>query len=199
VPEELETPLTEEERLQALLYQYIALYERWSEDRQVAAKRGADHAELLRNFAAQVEQFKALAPEVRNDLKKSLSQELANALVRISDPLKAEAAQSVGSFVKDLGKSVFEAKEALRYCKAAYTREMAQRQWKIIGAVLIASVCISVLAIKLFAHPGLTEREITLMNEGQISEKVLLRLGSQERDYWMKLMNEVVKEEKLSY
>lgn len=189
--DETEDALTSEERLQGLLYQYLSLYERWSEDRQVAAKRGADHAELLRQFSAQVAQFKTLAPEVRNDLKKNLSQELTQAMARINDPLKAEASKTMGSFVKDLGQSVFEAQEALRYCQATYTREVAWRQWKILGAVLIGCVAISGLAIHLSVPPVLTTRQLDLLHKGELAEKVFWQMNAQERAHWLARAKEV--------
>ena len=52
-----EKPLNDREQLEALLYQYINLYERWSEDRQVFAKKGAELANSVKMIAAKVEQF----------------------------------------------------------------------------------------------------------------------------------------------
>lgn len=189
--DETEDELTSEERLKGLLYQYVSLYERWSEDRQVAAKRAADHADLLRQFSAQVVQFKTLAPEVRNDLKKSLNQELIQAIARVSDPLKAHAAQTMGTFVKDLGQSVFDAREALRYCQATYTREVARRQWKILGAVLVGCVAISALAMHLLVPPALTERQLDLLYKGEVAEKVFWQFNDQERAHWLARAKEV--------
>ena len=196
--DETEDALTPEERLQGLLYQYVSLYERWSEDRQVAAKRAADHAEMLRKFSVQVEQFKALAPEIRNDLKKSLNQELTQAIGRVSDPLKAHAAQTMGSFVKDLGQSVFDAREALRYCQATYTREVARRQWKILGAVLMGCIAISALAIHLSVPPALTERQVNLLYKGEMAEKVFWKFNDKERAHWLARVNEIEAQEMLS-
>jgi len=51
--------LTAEERLKALMYQFIKLYERWSEDRQVLNKHLADQADMLKDFTAQLNILRA--------------------------------------------------------------------------------------------------------------------------------------------
>lgn len=198
ISNETEDELTSEERLQGLLYQYLSLYERWSEDRQVAAKRAADHAEMLRQFSAQVAQLKTLVPELRNDLKKSLNQELIQAISRVNDPLKAHATQTMGSFVKDLGQSVFEAREALRYCQATYTREVARRQWKILGAVLTGCIAISAVAIHLSVPPVFTTRQLDLLHKGELAEKVFWQMNDQERAHWLARAKEATSETMLS-
>src|SRR5437660_576534 len=75
-----EVVLTEEERLKALLYQYLALYERWSEDRQLVVKRDADYAALLQAFSKHLQSFRDLVPAVRKDTVESLQHALKQAL-----------------------------------------------------------------------------------------------------------------------
>lgn len=57
-----EPPLSPEARLEALLYQYLNLYERWSEDRQSFAQKGEALSALLAAVQTGVGQ---LGPKVR--------------------------------------------------------------------------------------------------------------------------------------
>ncbi len=66
---EQEESLTPSEQLEAILFQFVNLYERWSEDRQVAAKQGADIAKFVKEFAEQVEHFENIEEFVRQQLR----------------------------------------------------------------------------------------------------------------------------------
>ena len=57
-----------EDRLKAIVYQFILLHDRWSEERQVAAKQGADMADLLKLFDYQIKNFKTLESKVRQEI-----------------------------------------------------------------------------------------------------------------------------------
>lgn len=49
---EQEKLLTPEEHLEAILFQFVNLYERWSEDRQKSAKQGSDIEKLVKQFSS---------------------------------------------------------------------------------------------------------------------------------------------------
>lgn len=87
--------LTLEERLKAIAYQFIALYERWSEDRQLAAKQGADTAELVKLFTEQVKNFKTLESSVREQLRVSIQQAVHQSTQKISEKVDDLASQKL--------------------------------------------------------------------------------------------------------
>ena len=56
------------ERLDTLLYQFITLYERWAEDRQVATHQLSQWASVLQTLTETVKRFEASEPHVRKEL-----------------------------------------------------------------------------------------------------------------------------------
>ena len=87
--------MTQEERLTAIAYQFVQLYERWSEDRQVAAKLGADIAELVRLFTEQVENFEALETNVKEALIASLQRAMTASAKTVGDEIRQAATRTL--------------------------------------------------------------------------------------------------------
>jgi DNA-binding ferritin-like protein (Dps family) len=79
---EQEEPLTSEEHLESILFQFVNLYERWAEDRQVTAKQGADIAKFIKEFAGHVNDFALLEEKVRGDIHARIENEAKNIAIR---------------------------------------------------------------------------------------------------------------------
>jgi hypothetical protein len=82
--------LSLEDRLKAILYQFLKLYERWSEDRQVSMKELADLNELVGDFSQEVTQFKKLEPKVRQHLAASIHQATSDAVEAMSEKMRKD-------------------------------------------------------------------------------------------------------------
>lgn len=107
VNETTKRQLSIEEHQQALLFQFIALYERWSEDRQVAAKQGYDLAKQLEQFTEEVQWFSSIEEAVLVKLKKSLNE----TVVALSEKVNHATADALN---KTLGSCVQRMDEAAR-------------------------------------------------------------------------------------
>ncbi|HAU1484856.1 TPA: hypothetical protein F8R85_16865 [Legionella pneumophila] len=74
VYEEIKNKLSVEDHQKAVLFQFMTLYERWSEDRQVSAKQGYDLANRLEQFSKEVDRFSSIEEAVIVKLRKSLNE-----------------------------------------------------------------------------------------------------------------------------
>lgn len=119
--------LNSEDQQQALLFQFVALYERWSEDRQVAAKQGCDLAKLLEQFSQEVERFSAIEEAVIVRLRKSLNETVVNLSEKVNSATTDALNNTLGSCVNRMDRAaksveviLAENKEMkwLRYLKA---------------------------------------------------------------------------------
>ena len=87
--------LLHEERLQALVFKFLQLYDRLSEDRLVTAKQGADTAELVKLFTEQVKHFEALEPNVQKSLTASINNATLSVAKTIGDEVRTAATHSI--------------------------------------------------------------------------------------------------------
>ena len=127
-----------EDRLKAIAYQFVTLYERWSEDRQHAAKQSADLADLIALFEKHMEKFGVLDAAVRQELKKTIQSETKEAVKIVSDTISRETAQAIEKTVSSLNFTVTQADKTLRY----YQEEALMTQWKMIGFSMLSGVVV---------------------------------------------------------
>jgi vacuolar-type H+-ATPase subunit E/Vma4 len=186
--------LTEEERLKALLYQYLALYERWSEDRQLVVKRDADYAALLQAFSKHLQSFRDLVPAVRKDTVESLQHALKQALAEESKPLQDLAKENLQRLVSELDRVVYKAQGALSAYESALTYEVKWNGLKIVAGILLSCLAVSFLAMKFIAPVRLTSEERDWIVDGQLLEAVFPLLSPQEKEHWRVLEDKVRRE-----
>lgn len=182
--------LTMEDRLKAIAYQFIALYERWSEDRQVAAKQGADTAELVKLFAEQVKNFKELEPKVRQHLAASIQNATTTAAEKIGETIGKEASRATEQVTRQLANATERTERTLNQ----YEREIVTSQWKIIGIAVITTVVTCLLALWwIIPKPTLplSDRQLKYATDGILMEQVWPKLSKQEQAHWLKLADEV--------
>ena len=185
-----EEGLSQEDRLKALVYQFIALYERWSEDRQVAAKHGADQADLLQQFLRQVEQFKGLVPTVREDLQKSLREEIQRSVTHLENPLRKQTEESIRTSLSKLDNATYNATQALNRYQSAHADAITTTGWKIAGASIVTAVLLAALVLKYIVPPPLTSEQIMELYDGQLLHRIFYRLSSSEKAHWKALIAE---------
>jgi hypothetical protein len=97
--------LNSEDQQQALLFQFVALYERWSEDRQVAAKQGYDLAKLLEQFSQEVERFSVIEEAVIVKLRKSLNETVVNLSEKVNGATTDVLNNTLGSCVNRMDRA----------------------------------------------------------------------------------------------
>ncbi len=143
---ELETQeeLTMEDRLKAIAYQFITLYERWSEDRQVAAKQGADTAELVKLFTEQVKNFKTLEPSVREQIRVSIQQAVNQSTQKISEKVDAMASQKLENASHKLTTAANDLVNRLQQQE----QESSKMFWSFLAAIFVMCVLVSFIVGK---------------------------------------------------
>lgn len=149
--EQRETVLTSEEQLEAILFQFITLYERIAEDRQVTAKQGYDIAKLVKEFSQNVAQFSSLEERVRKDIHTCIKNESNNMTTDIGKTLAKSAFSEVEPVISKLRSATNDGNTLLR----AYYSEMRTTHWKIILAAVVSSILTSLLIVW-FLMPKLT-------------------------------------------
>jgi hypothetical protein len=101
-----EKPLTAEDHLEAILFQFVNLYERWSEDRQVGAKQGAKIEKLIMSLADEVSSFRSAGKKVREDIGKRMTESgaaISNDLQEcVRDQVRKTLVATIGGFTESL-------------------------------------------------------------------------------------------------
>ncbi len=183
--------MTQEDRLQAIAYQFIALYERWSEDRQAAAKQGADVAQLVNIFIEQVKQFKNLEPNIRQQLIASIQNSVSEATKTIGSEIGKQATRSVDRAAQSLKNSV----ERAQYTLDSYKNEVITTQWKVIITSTLTTVATCFLVF-LFLMPKpilpLTSKQVNYLYSGQMMEMVWPKLSKKEQQHWATLRDQIL-------
>lgn len=100
VGEKTERALSSEDHQQALLFQFVTLYERWSEDRQVAAKQLYDLTKKLELFSEEVERFSRIEEAVIGKLKQSLHETVVDLSEKVGSAATGALNNTLGSSVK---------------------------------------------------------------------------------------------------
>lgn len=181
--------LTQEDRLKAIAYQFIALYERWAEDRQLAAKQGADTTELIQLFTEQVKNFKELEPHVRQQLLVSIQNIISGATKKIGEEIGKEANRATEHVTQQLTHTVQCAQQTLD----TYQREVVTTQWKIIAISALTTVATCFLLVwLLIPRPALplTDDQIKDMYGGKLMALVWPKLTKSEQQHWLQLADQ---------
>lgn len=174
------TPLSPIEQLNAILFQFVNLYERWSEDRQVAAKQGLAAAQLMEAFAEEVENFAELEESVREALLESLvvaSQQAASNFAQ----LMAEAAN------REVMEAARKLKETVRYTEMAiesFKNSALLSHWKIIIVSFVTTIATALLIVRwLIPTPvlPLTSQQVQWLDKGRALDMVMYRMSDDEK------------------
>ena len=184
-----DSEMTSEDRLKAVLYQFITLYERWAEDRQLAVKQGADIAQLVAVFVEQVKNFQALESNVRQKISHSIENASSSAVKLMGEEISKEAARSVKDTTRQLSTTVEAAERTLN----AYQNELVTIGWKVILTTMVTSVVTCLLLVWLLipkATLPLTDQQLMFLNEGQLTATVWPKLSQKEQQRWQALADQ---------
>lgn len=174
--------------MEAILYQFINLYERWSEDRQVAAKQGAEIARLSKELAAQIARFETLTSDVRNDIKKSIREEAENTAVYFAKTLRDAAHQQIEPLVEKLTETVNAAEHQL----VSYRSDATFANVKIIVISLLMTVCTSLMMVKLLMPTPtvpLTDEQIRIYGMGKHFSELWPTLSKEKQQWFLQREN----------
>ena len=186
IDDEKEETMTTEEHMESLLYQFIKLYERWAEDRQVAAKQGSDVAKLIKDFSNEVTRFESLDDALREKIKECIHTEAKNMAIYMGKTVADAAGKDTELIAKQLRKSVSEANDTL----SQYRSETYQSKWLVIGMTVLTSILTSLMIVWFFmptpAIP-LTSQQIRYLVTGETFNEIWPKLSKEEKARFIKL------------
>jgi ElaB/YqjD/DUF883 family membrane-anchored ribosome-binding protein len=182
-----EPHLTLEDRLKAIAYQFVALYERWSEDRQLAAKQGADTAELVQLLRQQVDAFGQLEPAVRARVAQSIHQAASESIQSVREGVEQQTREAVSQSAERLTVSIQAAERTLM----TYQQVTRHHHWQVIGVAVASTITTSLLLVWLLVpRPTLplSAEQVSALQIGTLVEKVWPDLSKKEQQRWLKTL-----------
>lgn len=145
LPEKTEV-LKPEEQLEAILYQFVNLYERWSEDRQAAAKQGAELNKLVKNFSEEVINFKQLESNVKSQIRDSILNAGTTVTKSIGNQIKADAQEAIKEASATLSKAVQQTQQTL----AEAGNEVNGGLWRLVFGSFFCAILTALLILWFF-------------------------------------------------
>lgn len=182
------TEMSQEDRLKAVLYQFITLYERWAEDRQLAAKQGADTAELIKLFSGQVKDFKTLESKVRQELANTIQQSATTAAKEMTEKISKIATDKVDVSAKRLQQAV----ETTTQQFNTHQQQIDHWFYGWIAGVFGAAVIVALLITHwMMPEPylPLTGQQLQTYEHGRLFEAFWPKLSKKEKDHLINIAN----------
>ena len=146
VGEKTEHLLSIEEHQQALLFQFVSLYERWSEDRQVAAKQAYDLTKQLERFSEEVGRFSRIEEAVIGKLRQSLHE----TVVDLSEKVGGATAEALNSTLGSCVTRMDGAAKAVETILAGHQEIGWLSQVKTLALNVLCSLVVSSLVVWFF-------------------------------------------------
>lgn len=180
--EETKKSQSMEDHQKALLFQFMTLYERWSEDRQVAAKQGYDLEQHLKKFSEEVRRFSSIEDAVIVKLRKSLNETVAT----LSEKVNTATAEALSA---TLGAHVARMEKASRTVETILASNQQIRwlsQLKTVAVNVLCSLVVSTLVLWFFMPQPtlpLTEEDINTYVIGKRFVRIWPTL-SKEKQQW---------------
>ena len=180
--------LTSQEHLEAILFQFVKLYERYSEDRQVGIKQSSDTAKLVSHFTAQVNRFEQLAPAVREQLTNSIKAIMTHAAQEVSQEINTAAFRATENITHQL-------KSAAEDVERTLMRANTDAKHQFLKTILIAvgSAIASGMLIAWLLMPKITmqfsSEQIQQMRYGQALEMIWTKMSKKEQTRFLHLID----------
>ena len=193
---EQEESLAPEEQLEAILFQFVNLYERWSEDRQKAAKQGADIEKFIKQFASEVDRFSAIENAVIEKLKKSLS----DTTVTISSMVYDAVSHSVDRSLDNSARKIRESADYAENVFSAYKSSLNLSHWKLVAITALSSITVSLLIVWwLMPKPTipLTDAQLTAYHNGMVLNSFWDKLSHRQQQWLLNVADDKENKEKL--
>ena len=161
-PLSLSTP----EPLEAILFQFVNLYERWSEDRQVMMKQSADMAKSLNKFSQQLVHLSELEDKVKATINTRIQREVEHAALDVGWVVGEAAKKAIGPTVEQLKVATEEVSQAL----SDYRWHRRFSYWVGMGSMMFAALGVSAFIMHvLMPAPTLplTDRQMSYCSIGE--------------------------------
>lgn len=185
LPEE-QQKLTTEERMDALFYQFVKLYERWAEDRQVAAKQGFDIAKLVEIFTAEVDKFASIEDAVISKLRKSLHETVLN----LAEEVKIATTETINTTLELSAKKMHASALVVEKILA----ENKKARWlSTVKIIAVSTFCSLVISSSLMWHfmpkptLPLTQRDINIYMLGKRFVNLWPTLSKEKQEWFFSI------------
>ncbi|MDP1575128.1 MAG: hypothetical protein Q8L78_09400 [Coxiellaceae bacterium] len=178
--------LTSQEHLEAILFQFVKLYERYSEDRQVGVKQSSDTAKLVSHFTAQVNRFETLTPAVCDALSASIKKIIGNAAHEVSKEINSAAFRATENIAQKLKSAASDTEQTLLRANFEAKNHFLKTILISVGSAIASGMFIAWLLmpkISLQFSPLQTQ----VMHEGAMFIKVFPKLSKKEQVHIMQL------------
>lgn len=178
--------LTQEEQLEAILFQFVNLYERWSEDRQKNAKQGADIEKFIKQFSSEVERFSTIENAVIGKLKKDLDQTTVSISEMVHGAVSHAVDRSLDNSARKIKDSALYAQNIFSECQSS----LNWSHWKLIAITALSSIVASLLIVWLLMPKPtlpLTNKQIDTYQNGQVLESFWDKLSARQKTWLLNL------------
>lgn len=181
--------LTHEEKLEALVFKFITLYDRISEDRLVGAKLSADTKKLVTQFVDQVNRFEKLIPAVCDALASAIKRVIANAANEVSQEINHAAFRATENIAEKLKSAASDTEQTLLRANAEAKHHFLKTILISVGSAIASSLLIVWLLMPKPTLP-LFPSQIEAMHYGDALVSVFPKLSKSEQTHLAWLINE---------
>lgn len=195
-PNNTATPLTPDQQLQAVLYQYVKLYERWSEDRQVLMAQVAKLETVIQNLSNEVGSFSELELDIQKKIRGSIQQASTQIVQSVKQEARALVEEKIHSQIERLDQMLGKTELLL----LDYGTQTRREKWKIPGAAILSGLLVALgvgmlIAKLLMPAPTipLTDDQYKALVDGLIYERVWPKLSPEAQADWQQTADKVYK------
>lgn len=183
--------LTSQEHLEAILFQFVKLYERFSEDRQVGVKQSSDTAKLVSSFMDQVNRFETLTPAVCDALSTSIKKIIGNAAHEVSQEINSAAFRATENIAQKLKSAASDTEQTLLRANSEAKHHFLKTILISAGSAIASSLLIVWLLLPAQTLP-LTKNQLSELRTGQVFDHVWPKLTKKQQANFLKLANDTV-------
>lgn len=180
--EEENNALNIDDRLKGIAYQFLKLYERWSEDRQVLNKNMAVLEEMLKVFITQIKEFEKLEVRANNQILISAEKAVKQVCSEIGGVVGKSLTREVDLSVVELKKSVNETTTILKHYQAEIKNSLLWTVCAAIAGSVITSLFIVWLLMPTPKLP-LTDDQLNTFYNGQFFNEFWSKLSKKEQNH----------------
>lgn len=181
--------LNTDDRLKGIAYQFLKLYERWAEDRQVFNKNMAAFEEMLKIFINQIKEFEKLESRANNQILISAEKAAKHVCAEIGTMVGNSITREVDSSTIELKKSVNEAISLLKN----YQAEGKSGLFWGISAIIASSILTSLFLVWLLIPAPklpLTDDQLNTYYNGHFFGEFWPKLSKKEQKQLTDLANQ---------
>ncbi len=180
--------LNTDDRLKGIAYQFLKLYERWAEDRQVFNKNMAAFEEILKIFINQIKEFEKLEGRANNQILISAEKAAKHVCAEIGTMVGNSITREVDSSTIELKKSV---NETILLLKNYQTEVKSGLFWGI-SATIASSILTSLFLVWLLIPAPklpLTDDQLNTYYNGHFFGEFWPKLSKKEQKQLTDLAN----------